>query len=277
MAKFFVGNSDSACLFLEQSEFKVQKIFYARTPSDSLNNFAEKNRIPLCPLDELKPNESDVIVLYECHRIFSAQELSRGRWINIHAGILPYWRGYNANSWAILSDFPTIGISIHEVTAELDAGPIIKVYSIDNDQTTSYFEFKQTLMEQVMIDFDNLVKDYVSGKLTLHPQRVNPNEIRYCSRLKTEDGIIESFDRKSKDLFNLFRIFSRTNESDFFLKLNDVLFRVLTVRIVPIVYTGPPGRLLLRDENRCLIKTKDGAVWCTFEATDLEKLIKVMR
>ncbi len=270
-----MGNSDSALLFLENAGILVQKIFYARKPSDSLVEFAEKNQIQLKTISELNPGLRDVVILYECPKIFTEREISQGRWINIHAGILPYWRGYNANSWALLSDCSEIGISIHEVTADLDAGPILKVYTVENDYISSYFELRHKLLQDVTSNFGNLLDTYLSGVLKPQPQAVNLSEIIYCARLKAKDGIVETLNRPSRELLNLFRVFSRKTESDFYLKVSGDLLKVLNVEIVQKVQFAPPGTLLLRIENRCLIKTLDGAVWLTFESKDLGKLKEV--
>lgn len=48
---------------------------------------------------------------------------SRGA-VNLHKSYLPYNRGANPNVWSIIEDNPA-GVSIHYMTAEIDAGPII--------------------------------------------------------------------------------------------------------------------------------------------------------
>lgn len=44
--------------------------------------------------------------------------------VNIHKSYLPYNRGANPNVWSIIDDNPA-GVSIHYMTAEVDAGPIV--------------------------------------------------------------------------------------------------------------------------------------------------------
>lgn len=44
--------------------------------------------------------------------------------VNVHPSYLPYNRGANSNVWSILKDEPA-GVSIHYMTTEVDAGPII--------------------------------------------------------------------------------------------------------------------------------------------------------
>lgn len=44
--------------------------------------------------------------------------------INMHGSYLPYNRGANTNVWPIIEDTPA-GVSLHYMTPELDAGPVI--------------------------------------------------------------------------------------------------------------------------------------------------------
>jgi folate-dependent phosphoribosylglycinamide formyltransferase PurN len=46
--------------------------------------------------------------------------------INLHSGILPYYRGADSELWALVNnDIDKIGVSVHYLTAELDAGDVI--------------------------------------------------------------------------------------------------------------------------------------------------------
>jgi methionyl-tRNA formyltransferase len=44
-----------------------------------------------------------------------------------HAGILPNFKGVDANKWAILNNYKKVGISLYKLDGGVDAGPIIKV------------------------------------------------------------------------------------------------------------------------------------------------------
>lgn len=44
--------------------------------------------------------------------------------VNLHKSFLPYNRGANPNVWSIIEDAPA-GVSIHYMTADIDAGPIV--------------------------------------------------------------------------------------------------------------------------------------------------------
>lgn len=71
--------------------------------------------------------------------------------VNCHNSYLPYNRGANANVWSIIEDAPP-GVSIHYMTAALDAGPIIdrrKVpLSPDDDARDLYERLEAAQVEQ---------------------------------------------------------------------------------------------------------------------------------
>ncbi len=60
--------------------------------------------------------------------------------LNMHLGYCPYYRGTNCNFHAILNhDFSHIGITIHEAIAEVDAGRIYAVVSVDTKRPPKAF------------------------------------------------------------------------------------------------------------------------------------------
>lgn len=61
--------------------------------------------------------------------------LSRATWgfLNIHAGLLPEYRGNACSNWAILNDEPKLGYTIHIMDSNLDSGPILEHRWFAND------------------------------------------------------------------------------------------------------------------------------------------------
>ncbi len=75
-------------------------------------------------LDELSP---DWIVLAGYMRILSAEFVARhaGRLINIHPSLLPAFTGLHTHRRALAAGVKVHGATVHLVTADLDAGPIV--------------------------------------------------------------------------------------------------------------------------------------------------------
>src|SRR4029077_19057311 len=60
------------------------------------------------------------------NQIFSQRAIDRfGSLANIHASVLPYYRGPTPTYWCIANGERTTGYTLHEMTARIDAGPIL--------------------------------------------------------------------------------------------------------------------------------------------------------
>lgn len=75
-------------------------------------------------LDSERP---DIICLAGFMRILTPEFIRRyeGRMLNIHPSLLPKYKGLHTHARAIESGDDEAGCTVHEVTAELDDGPIL--------------------------------------------------------------------------------------------------------------------------------------------------------
>ncbi len=75
----------------------------------------------------LSPHEPDLICLAGFMRILTPAFAERwaGRVLNIHPSLLPKYPGLNTHARAIEAGDAEAGCSVHEVIADLDAGPIL--------------------------------------------------------------------------------------------------------------------------------------------------------
>jgi phosphoribosylglycinamide formyltransferase-1 len=75
----------------------------------------------------LAPHAIDIICLAGFMRILTAgfSDPWAGRIINIHPSLLPKYPGLHTHSRALAAGDKEHGCSVHEVTAELDAGPLL--------------------------------------------------------------------------------------------------------------------------------------------------------
>lgn len=76
------------------------------------------------PLIAARP---DLICLAGFMRVLTAEFVShwQGRMLNIHPSLLPKYRGLHTHARALAAGDREHGCSVHEVTAELDDGPIL--------------------------------------------------------------------------------------------------------------------------------------------------------
>ncbi|MBL9113920.1 MAG: phosphoribosylglycinamide formyltransferase [Verrucomicrobiaceae bacterium] len=105
--------------------------------------------------DLLTASHADVVVLAGFMRLLKDPTLSafEGRIINIHPSLLPKYPGATAIQDAMAAGETETGATIHQVTAALDAGPIIsqQVVPISPDDTLQTLRAKINAVEQEMI------------------------------------------------------------------------------------------------------------------------------
>lgn len=76
---------------------------------------------------QLRSHGVEVIALAGYMRLLSGQFIEgwAGRILNIHPSLLPLYKGLDTHNRAILAGDEFAGCSVHVVTEELDAGPVI--------------------------------------------------------------------------------------------------------------------------------------------------------
>ncbi|CTQ33902.1 phosphoribosylglycinamide formyltransferase [Jannaschia rubra] len=77
--------------------------------------------------DALEAARADIIALAGFMRILTPPFVARwqGRMLNIHPSLLPKYRGLDTHARAIAAGDAEAGCTVHEVTADLDGGPIL--------------------------------------------------------------------------------------------------------------------------------------------------------
>ena len=94
--------------------------------------------------------------------------LSKKGFINIHASILPKYRGAAPIQRAIMNLDKKTGISIMKITSKLDAGPVSNTYKIDMKSDYNYeivSEKLSSLASEIILDeIDNIMEDKVDFK-----------------------------------------------------------------------------------------------------------------
>ena len=113
--------------------------------------------------------EIDVIVLAGFMRILG-EDITRkyfGKMINLHPSLLPLYPGLNTHSNVLQNNDKSHGISIHYVSAELDAGPIIAQGSIKVNKNESLSVLKNRIHEVEHILLPEIVNEICNENIYL--------------------------------------------------------------------------------------------------------------
>ena len=150
----------------------------------------EKLRLPEA-MEQLRLWAPDLIVVAAFGQILKKDvlELPRFGCINVHASLLPRWRGAAPINAAILHGDEETGVTIMQMDVGLDTGPMLSQRSIRltrDDTAGSVFEKLSTLGADLLLE---TLPDYLSGKLKPTPQ---PEEgVTYAPMLKKEEGQLD--------------------------------------------------------------------------------------
>lgn len=150
----------------------------------------EKLREPAA-MTQLREWKPDLIVVAAFGQILKKDvlELPQYGCINVHASLLPRWRGAAPINAAILAGDEEIGVTIMKMDVGLDTGPMLskKSMRLTPDLTTGL-----ALQALSQIGADLLIEtlpDYLSGKLIPQPQPEDGST--YAPMLKKEEGKLD--------------------------------------------------------------------------------------
>lgn len=138
-------------------------------------------------LRDLKP---DVCLVAAYGQILSREllEIPRLGAFNVHASLLPKYRGAAPIQHAIWRGEAETGITIFRIEPKLDAGPIAAMQSLKIGKKETYGELQTRLADLAVPLSLNVLNQLAENRLTLSVQ--NPEQATKAPRLKKSDGEI---------------------------------------------------------------------------------------
>ena len=164
----FMGTPEFSLPTLEaliENKFNVVSV-YTQPPTKSkrgqkinvspIEEFSKKNKINFKNPINLNSDEElkifkelspDIVVVVAYGQIISKNFLNIAKFgfINIHASLLPKWRGAAPIQRAIMNGDKKIGVSIMKIEEKLDSGPVLASKEIELGQNATHGEIEKTL------------------------------------------------------------------------------------------------------------------------------------
>lgn len=154
-------------------------------------------------LEELKGLNADGIVTAAFGQFLPMSLINSVNFaINVHASLLPKYRGGAPIHYAIMNGEKEAGITIMEMVQKMDAGDMISKSSIpisDEDNVGTMFE------KLAIVGRDLLLKtlpDYLAGHLI--PEKQDESQATFSPNITSEQELLD-WTRSSRDLFNQIR------------------------------------------------------------------------
>lgn len=142
-------------------------------------------------IDELKGIPCDVIVVVAFGQILPKEILTMPKYgcVNVHASLLPRWRGAAPMQWAIITGDTVTGVTTMQMDEGLDTGDMLlkKKVTIEPDETDeSLFNKLAPLGADLLLETLDGIENG-----SIHPKKQDDSESTYAKLLTKELGRID--------------------------------------------------------------------------------------
>jgi methionyl-tRNA formyltransferase len=155
-------------------------------------------------LQKLTP---DVIVIIAYGQIIPARLLSIPKfgWINLHASLLPKYRGAAPINWAIVNGETKTGVTSMHIDAGMDTGEMLLQKEMEIGPKETAIELAARMSELGAPLMAETLRGLTAGAIPPRPQ--NHEQASLAPMLKKTDGLID-WSRSAQEIFNRIRGFA---------------------------------------------------------------------
>lgn len=157
------------------------------------------NLVAYISIKELEP---DFIVVAAYGQILPKEILNLAPCINLHASILPNYRGASPIQEGILNDDEYLGVTSMLMEEGLDCGDILGYSYLKNEKnmlvSEAFTKLSDLAAKLTIITLDNYDK--------LKPIKQNDSSASFCKKIKKEDGEVDF--NSAKKLFSKYKAYS---------------------------------------------------------------------
>ena len=178
--------------------------------------------------------------------------------INVHASLLPKYRGGAPIHWSIINGDKKTGITIMYMDVGMDTGDIIsqeEIEILDSDNLESIHDKLSMLGAELLINTLPSIIDGTNDRL-----KQDESKVTFAYNIKREEEHID-FNKTSREVFNLIRGLSPIPSS------NAIIFgeemKILESKIGMNTYSGVCGEIVDIIKEGIVVKTIDGSIILT--------------
>ena len=207
-------------------------------------------------IDSLKRLNPDIFVVVAYGKILPKEiiELPKFKTINVHASLLPEYRGSAPIHRAIMDGKDKTGVCIMEIVEELDAGDVFACKETeikDTDDIITLHDRLARLGAELLINVLNKIEE---GKIDKVPQEHSKST--YARPIKKEEGKID-WSKSARNIFNQVRALKIWPKC--FSKLRDKTIKILDTEILDENSAGKIGEIVeIQKDKGFVVQTGKG-------------------
>ena len=213
------------------------------------------NEQNLKKLTSLKP---DLIVVAAYGQLLSKQvlELPKFGCLNIHASLLPRWRGAAPIERSIQSGDSETGISIMKMNEGLDTGDVL----LTKKNLISNFETSGSLSASLSITGAELIVEAIDRLPELDAKMQEHSKATYAKKILKAEAQID-WNQSAENINQLIRAFNprpiaQSNAEA--IEFKEKVIKIIEAEVILDETSGPPGSVIKQDKKVCQIATGDG-------------------
>jgi methionyl-tRNA formyltransferase len=181
-------------------------------------------------------------------------DLFPNRVVNVHASLLPRWRGAAPVQRSLMAGETVTGVSLQVMVKKLDAGPLLGLRKIpvaeDMNAVELFGEMARAGKDLLAVDF----MDYLRGNLSPEPQE--EGEATYAAKIDKAEARID-WSLPARDIHNRIRGLAAGPQA--FTQRGGKILKVHRSQVKDIAATLKPGALLQK-ENHLFVGTGEGVL-----------------
>ena len=209
---------------------------YSKKLGISIRNPSVFNDEEINHIAKLKP---DLVIVVAYGKILPKKLLNLENilFVNVHASLLPKWRGAAPIQRAIMNMDPETGVSIMKIVPELDAGPVLIQSKIKITKETNHKELSEQMSElgaKLILDTFEIIKN---KKVNFIEQ--NESEATYAKKIEKIETRINWKDDAGKILA---KINAFCPNPGCWFELDGIRMKIIKAK--EIIIKGAPGTIL---------------------------------
>ena len=178
--------------------------------------------------------------------------------LNIHASLLPRWRGAAPIERAILEGDRETGISIMKMNEGLDTGDIL----LEKKCTISNHETAQTLHDTLSNIGAKAILKTLNMLPTLKARPQQNNDATYAEKVTKDEAQID-WHQSAEQISRVIRAFNPrpiAYTNALAKQFKNKVLRIIEVEVVKRQTTNSPGEIIKYDKDVCYVATSSGVI-----------------